>query len=396
MSDPGVRNYIRLLVIAGPLGLAVAYAALKYLPAPFAWLSSFIAIGCLALMVVITSSTWKAIWLNIAVIFLLLGAFEVYFYFDRAPARRDSFETRSGSPLVMSQPHDVLGYAPGPGTQGVWSRVIGDDPVFRIDVSIDANGYRTMPEAESVALPCVFFFGGSYTFGSGVNDNETAPYVVAEATAGRFRVFNLAYRGYGPHQMLASLAEDTYSAALGCHPRVAVYQLISDHIDRAVGLASWDVNGPRYVLDEAGIAVQQGSFEKPSQESQSRLAKVINKSLTYGRLRLFLQERPDHQGAELIQGILRRAREIVETRDSNGQFHVIYWPSSSPLMAAVIEGLEDDGFDLHPIAEILPDLAASRSRYRLHEFDGHPTGLSHRMIGEYVVREILVDETILD
>ena len=368
----------------------MAYATLKYLPAPFAWLSSLIAIGCVALIVVVTSSTWKAIWLNAAVVFLLLGAFEGYFYYDRAPARRDSFETPSGSPLAMSRPHDVLGYAPNPGIQGVWSRAIGDDPVFRIGVSIDTNGYRTMPEAESDALPCVFFFGGSYTFGSGVNDDETAPYVVAEATAGRFHVFNLAYRGYGPHQMLASLAEDTYSGALGCHPRVAVYQLISDHIDRAVGLASWDENGPRYVLDEAGIAVQQGSFGKPAQESRSLLAKVINKSLIYGRLRLSLRERPDHQGAELIQGILRRVREIVETRDSNGQFHVLYWPSSNPLMAAVIEGLEDDGFNLHPIIGILPDLATSRSRYRLHEFDGHPNELSHRMIGEYVVREILV------
>jgi hypothetical protein len=391
-----IRNYTGLLVIAGPLGLAVAYATLKYLPAPFAWLSSLIAIGCVALIVVVTSSTWKAIWLNAAVVFLLLGAFEGYFYYDRAPARRDSFETPSGSPLVMSRPHDVLGYAPTPDFQGVWSRTIGDDPVFRIGVSIDTNGYRTMPEAESDALPCVFFFGGSMTFGSGVNDNETAPYVVAEATAGRFRVFNLAYRGYGPHQMLASLAEDTYSGALGCHPRVAVYQLISNHIDRAVGFASWDENGPRYVLDEAGVAVQQGSFGKSPQESQSLLAKVINRSLIYSRLRLFLQDRPDHQGAELVQGILRRAREIVETRDSNGRFHVVYWPSSSPLMAAVIDGLEDDGFDLHPITEILPDLAASRSRYRLHEFDGHPTELAHRLIGEYVIREILVAESVLD
>lgn len=374
----------------------MAYATLKYLPAPFAWLSSLVAIACVALIVVATSSTWKAIWLNVALVFLLLGIFEAYFYYDRAPARRDSFETPSGSPLAMSGPHDVLGYAPKPDVQGIWSRSIGDDPIFRIDISIDKNGYRTMPEADPGELPCVFFFGGSYTFGSGVNDNETAPYVVAEATAGRFRVFNLAYRGYGPHQMLASLAEDTYSEALGCHPRVAVYQLISGHIDRAAGLASWDENGPRFVLDEAGIAVQQGRFEAAPQESRSLLAKVVNKSLIYSRLRLFLQDRPDQQGAELVRGILHRAREIVETHDSNGEFHVLYWPSSSPLMAAVIEGLEDNGFNLHPITGILPDLATSRSRYRLHEFDGHPTELSHRLIGEYVVNEILSDESVPD
>ena len=59
-------------------------------------------------------------------------------------------------------------------------------------------------------------------------------------------------------------------------------------------------------------------------------------------------------------------------------------------MTAVIDGLEVDGFDLHPITEILPDLATSRSRYRLHEFDGHPNEFAHRLIGEYIIREILV------
>ncbi len=389
MSKLGARKYIGLFLFVGLLSLAAAYVTLKYLPAPFAWLSSFAVVGCVALIIIVASSTWKAMWLNTAVVFLLLGAFETYFYFDQTPSRRDSFQAPGGEPLVMSQPHDILGYAPAAGIRGTWSRSIGNDPVFKIDISIDENGFRAMPGADSESLPCVFFMGGSYTFGSGVNDNETAASVVAEAAAGEFRVFNLAYRGYGPHQMLAALEEDTYSEVLGCHPRFVVYQLIANHIDRAAGFASWDESGPRYELNEAGIAVRQGRFERPSQESPGLLAKVVDKSQVYNRLRLLLQDRPDLESAELTRGILRRAREIVETRDFNGQFHVVYWPSSSPLVVAVIDGLADDGFALHPIAEIIPDIIEDRSRYRLHEFDGHPTVLAHRLIGEYVVAKIL-------
>lgn len=104
MSILGARNYIGRLLFAGLLSLAATYVTLRYLPAPFAWLSSFAVIGCLALSAIVSSSTRKAMWLNAAGVFLLLGAFEAYFYINQMPSRRDSLQTPGGDPLFMWQP----------------------------------------------------------------------------------------------------------------------------------------------------------------------------------------------------------------------------------------------------------------------------------------------------
>ncbi len=389
MTESRARKTAGLVLAAGVLCLAFAYVALKYLPVPFAWLFAVVVLGSTAAMVYVANSNWKAVFLNTLVVFLLLAAIEVYFHFDRKPITRDTLETLSGEPLDLDQPHAVLGYGPAPGAEGTWTRYIGDDFVYQMSLSIDANGFRTMPNDEDIALPCIFFFGGSYTFGSGVNDNETAAYRVAQSTAGQYRVFNLAYRGYGPHQMLAALEDDSHAGVLGCRASVAIYQMIPNHIDRAAGLVSWDENGPKYVLNGAGDAVRQGTFAKPSQAAKNLLEKIADRSTIYSRLRRFLADKATEDSAALTHAILRRANDIVTTGVSGGQFHVIYWPAATPLTTTVIEGLENDGIAVHPIAQILPNLRTASHQYRLHKYDGHPNQLAHQLISEYVVDQIL-------
>ena len=72
--------------------------------------------------------------------------------------------------------------------------------------TIGPNGLRVSPPYEEVAdVPCALFFGGSFTFGTGVEDDEALPYVAGILSEGKYRVYNFGYRGYGPHQMLAAL-----------------------------------------------------------------------------------------------------------------------------------------------------------------------------------------------
>ena len=51
----------------------------------------------------------------------------------------------------------------------------------------------------------VAFFGCSFMFGHGVEDDQTLPYYFVREAGGTFEGFNFAGEGWGPHQMLREI-----------------------------------------------------------------------------------------------------------------------------------------------------------------------------------------------
>ena len=126
----------------------------------------------------------------------------------------------------------ILGYGPKKGIQVSASAYYGDLLLYDVIYTIDRNGLRVGPtSSESARVPSVLFLGGSFTFGSGVNDNETMPYVFEEKSQGRFKAFNFGFIGYGPHQMLAILENKLEMDIVRDNaPVFGVYQAIPDHV----------------------------------------------------------------------------------------------------------------------------------------------------------------------
>ena len=75
------------------------------------------------------------------------------------------------------------------------------------------------------------FFGGSQTFGEGLNDDETIPALVQKKTRVH-RVYNYAYRGYGPHQMLRMIETNALKDQLKETNGIAFYQYFDFQIPR--------------------------------------------------------------------------------------------------------------------------------------------------------------------
>ena len=82
------------------------------------------------------------------------------------------------------------------------------------------------------------FFGDSFTFGEGVNDEDTLPNAFSIVSG--MRVLNFGINGYGPHHMLRLLELDVPKKITSSFPRLMVYTAIEDHIARAAGRGAWD------------------------------------------------------------------------------------------------------------------------------------------------------------
>jgi hypothetical protein len=149
----------------------------------------------------------------------------------------------------FSLPHPVLGW--GPGHPGVFHDRSVDgrtgSVIYDVDYTIDE--YRNRQVISAPTGTSVAFFGDSMTFGQGLPDAETLPYVFADVTGYRLRVLNLAFPGYGPQQFLRALETDMFRDLL-TKPRLFVFLTAPWHAERSACTSNFVLRAPRYVMVE--------------------------------------------------------------------------------------------------------------------------------------------------
>ena len=204
------------------------------------------------------------------------------------PSALESFF--SGAPAAAAEAHfegaykanyfiadDELGYGLTPWKRRVSSIKRSDKDgglIYNVTYQINALGFRDAIH-NGGASP-VFFFGDSFTFGEGVDDDDTLPAQFSRI-AGR-TVFNFGVHGYGPHQFLRMLEVDRpEKLGVADKPALVVYTLLADHVDRAAGRASWDREGPLYELSPAGL-VYRGSFRSHRPHRRADAGQILRVS----------------------------------------------------------------------------------------------------------------------
>ncbi len=195
-----VYAIIVLLSVAAVLNPFVIRLTLSPSTIQIAYLAVFdAALLALAATLVAFLRTNRAVLLRISVAGLLLlpfGLFAAELGLSYVALLNDA-ETEQTS---LYQEDDLLGWVMRPGSV-VQARKEGS---YDVTYGIDADGLRAgnrLPAAPAT----VHVFGDSFTFGEGVNDDETALHLLAERLAGRWNVRNYGVSGYGVAQMLLSL-----------------------------------------------------------------------------------------------------------------------------------------------------------------------------------------------
>jgi hypothetical protein len=266
----------------------------------------------------------------------------------------------------------VLGYGPRAGATGTSTKIIGGREVYRATYSIDSNAIRRTSRLDDgdPSASCLFFFGDSFTFGEGLNDEDTLPWISQERAGATWRVFNFGFHGYGPHQMLAAIESGRVRKAAGVCPGrvVVVAQFSEQHVGRALGRDSWDLHGPWYVLDNHGAAVRAGRLdERPGANSlvlRGRFRPEVLKWLDWQRL--FWVSDSDRQ---MFVALLATARERLAASYPGAEWHLILLDLDPS--ALVTAGLEHNGIHVHPIRSILPAWRTGQPDYTIPG-EGHP------------------------
>ena len=232
MSRRAALLLAAVVFVVGSWGTALAILPLGALATSLSWTAV-----ALAAMFASRTTAARAVWFNVAFVMAATGVFEAAIRTRAVSEQKQQTFSNSTDLFTLD---DTLGVRPAPGLHTTAKMTYGGRTVYDVTYSFDEHGLRISPPDErGFEQPCVLFFGGSFTFGEGVEDDEAMPYRAGVRAAGRAAVRNFGFSGYGPHQMLAAIESGFVEEAARCTPRWAVYQAVYHHVLRAAGAWTW-------------------------------------------------------------------------------------------------------------------------------------------------------------
>lgn len=353
---------------------------------PYLWIFSFWLLACIYAALVSRRTLSRAIWVNLGAVVLALLLLEAYFYSQQEPPDKTRYAGRYTRDYFIAD--NLLGYGPTKGISATAQKYFADSLVYNVVYSIGPDGLRVAPPYQQGATGCVLFFGDSLTFGEGLTDEQAMPYRVGILSAGRYRVYNFAFHGYGPHQMLAQLEQSVVQRTIACQPQHAIYQAIVPHIARVAGRAFWDKHGPRYRITSGHQVVLSGHFDDTPAAAvitALRLREMQIYTHLLGDLRPY-----SDADIELYLDVVQQARDAFEREYPGGKFHVLLWHyRGDRVYDQVMNGLRARQLDVRSVDAILPQYAAHPEIYQIGAHDAHPNARADDLIADYVLKDIL-------
>lgn len=284
----------------------------------------------------------------------------------------------------------LLGYSPSENRKVTHLKQIDDDLLFNVSYSIDEMGRRWVSNKGSSDKEWCFF-GGSYTFGYGLDDDQTLPWQMKELLDHETDVWNYGFSGYGPQQMLRQIDIKLISKHENHKRIVAVYQFGMEHVERSLGrfpYLLWGGSGPIYRYDSSGKLAFAGSlFPRPIALG----LKVINQSLL-GRLIIRSMFDGRRTKADLIQFVdhLALAQEEIKGQ-LNGVFFAFVWKpdqnSEESDYQFLIKRMQEKNILFGSSEEIDVRFHEANGPFRIHQ-DGHPSELGNKKIAEYLLNNL--------
>lgn len=136
-----------------------------------------------------------------------------------------------------------------------------DQILFDVKYSFNERNHRIMPAADDHPKADLLTFGCSFTFGYGLEDDQTWPYKLARLLGPSWKVENYAYNGFGVQQMLGLLEENLIEPPTA-PVRQAIFLGINDQVRRNSGL---------FYLDSITYRMEDGRLVRGPRTFASKL-----------------------------------------------------------------------------------------------------------------------------
>lgn len=259
---------------------------------------------------------------------------------------------------------------------------VDGETVWDVRYSTDQYGRRTTTHPEGIpAQFTAMFFGCSFLFGEGANDDQTIPSQFSLLRP-EYRSVNYGVPGYGTQHMLALLESGRLPSEVSEPVKLGIYLYLPEiHEARVVGdmdiVNSFGADFPYYHLVEDNTVARRSSFGI-GRKWTTLGYNVMGKSST---LRLLGIRFPQRKAAHyhLTAAIIRRSQELFERQFPTARFLVVAYPAN-PKAPTAAGFCSEFGI---AVCNLTGAFDPSEQQFH-HSGDGHPTPLANRLVAENI------------
>lgn len=330
---------------------------------------------------------------NIAATVFLLVLLEAIFFIANKnfpPENRINKIHKGGVAKGFFLPDENLGYKMRPNANVTAVVEVNGEKAYDAVYSTDGYGRRITPvDASMPKNKFILFFGCSFTFGEGVNDDQTFSYNAGKLMP-EFRPYNYGCNGYGPQQMLARL-EGAIEKEILEADGMAVYFFIDDHVQRAVGsrriVSQWGRHMPYYAFDSKGRLVRNKDF-KNGRPFKDFLYRLLSKSQIVRYFNIDFPFRITAEHMRLVSRMIEQSRDMFKQKFSSNNFYVAFDPKSS-YAKKLIPYLRKAGIRYLEFSRAYYKGDGDIEDGRLYiKGDGHPSGHAYKLAAEIFVQNL--------
>lgn len=321
---------------------------------------------------------------TLSLVAVLLGVVEIVFYNLNERAVRVKLHYGGGE-IHRYDPY--LGYRPTANVTTTGTMTYGEEHVYTATYSFDEYSRRVTPDPypDRTGDTALLVFGGSFAFGSGVEDDETMAYRLAERLPD-LNVYNYAYGGWGVQQMLALLEQPDFADQVNERAARAVYVYIPAHVGRTTGSLRNVVwfcrHFPCYEHDRATDAVRRvGAFA----DARPRRMAIYDLLAKEQIARYFYLDYPPIGSAQLdhVAAVFAAAKRVFESKFESVGFDVVIFPEhprNRIAANAIVPYLDRRGIGVVDCSALFD----TREAGYLIPRDLHPTAKAHDELADAI------------
>lgn len=303
-------------------------------------------------------------------VFFSMAVVETCMYY----ANRSQIIITRTIPVEWRRDEAGIGSQPVPNTTTTFEESLGGRLIADVTYRFDGSGLREIPAAVQGGPHKVVFFGCSFMFGHGVEDDQTLPYYFVQDAKGTFEGFNFAGDGWGPHQMLREI-EIGFVRRVAGTPELAIYEAIPDHLRRVAGRAPWE-DGPKYDLCRGNEPCYSGQFHSADYATCRRW---LDRSWIVRFFENHSEKLSQPSDIPLYLAVLKRTRTLLE--DHGTRFVIVLWDQNE-LADTMMKALRENQFDVIALSSIFPKNDLKNGL--LIQLDRHPSPATNKAIARYL------------
>ena len=233
------------------------------------------------------------------------------------------------------------------------------------------------------------FFGCSFTFGEGLQSNETSSYYFQSQNPS-FQPYNFGNSAYGPHQMLALLQSGRAKKIVKEKNGIAFYTYMSDHINRAVGgtnsFTNTGGNAPYFALEDGKI-VRHGLFNNGHSKLKVWFYNLIFNSNICRYFSIGYPFWMSDSEYKFIAELLIESAAEYKRQFGNDNFYVVFYPDQKDYATKIIEHLKGRNIKYLDYTKLFDhDLPQYHIKY-----DKHPSALANQTLVKQIIKDVKPD-----